>query len=269
MRALGARAAAPPAAGPLAASCRVIWAVMLRDVRTRFFNHGLGYLVAILWPLVHIFILIAFYVYFGRAVPYGDSAYVFFATGLVPFMTYNYLSRFVMMSLMMNRVLLAFPAVKITDIILGRAALETLCIFCVVILLCLLGVAAGYDVTPHDLGGALAALAASIGFGLGMGIISAVISMLTPGWVTVHMLMIVLFYVLSGVIFLPPEVPRQLLEALAWLPLIHATEWMRSAYFEGYPETILDRGYLLSWAVGTILVGLAMERALRGRILQG
>ncbi len=265
----GARGTRRPADGPLAASLRVIWAVMLRDVRTRFFNHGLGYLVAIVWPLVHVLILIGFYVFFGRAVPYGDSAYVFFAVGLTPFMAWNYMSRFVMLSLLMNRPLLAFPAVKVLDVLFGRAALEVLCVFCFIIFLCALGLVMGYDVAPHDLVQASLALAVTIGLGLGFGMVSAVISMMAPGWVTVHMLMIIVFYIASGVIFLPPEMPAQVLEALAWLPLIHATEWMRGAFFEGYPVTILDRGYVTAWAVGSILLGLTLERALRGRMLIG
>ncbi len=37
---------------------RVIYALMLRDVRTRFFGNGLGFLgLSVIWPLVHIVIL--------------------------------------------------------------------------------------------------------------------------------------------------------------------------------------------------------------------
>ncbi len=57
-------------------------AVILRDMRTRFFNHGLGFLIVSLWPLAHMLILLMIYSLTGRRTPFGDSLYVFFALGL-------------------------------------------------------------------------------------------------------------------------------------------------------------------------------------------
>src|SRR5271154_1627922 len=76
---------------------RVLLALMLRNVRTRFFGNGLGYLVAIAWPLSHILIIVAIFTLSGRAAPYGDSVSLFIATGVVPFQTFSYLSRFMML----------------------------------------------------------------------------------------------------------------------------------------------------------------------------
>lgn len=78
-------------------------------MRTRFFGDGLGFLIAIAWPRAHIGVLLAIYRGVGRATPYGDSILVFFGTGLVPFMSFSYMSRFPMLSLLHNRPLLAFP----------------------------------------------------------------------------------------------------------------------------------------------------------------
>ena len=77
---------------------RVMYAVMLRDLRTRFFNHGLGYLVTIAFPLVHIVIIITTYSFFGRSAPFGRDAPLFFATGFAPFMAWMYMSRYIMLS---------------------------------------------------------------------------------------------------------------------------------------------------------------------------
>jgi capsular polysaccharide transport system permease protein len=41
---------------------RVLYALMLRDVRTKFFGNGLGFIaLSIFWPLVHILILLLIY----------------------------------------------------------------------------------------------------------------------------------------------------------------------------------------------------------------
>ncbi len=253
----------------LAASARVIWAVILRDIRTRFFNHALGYLLAISWPMAHILILLVFYAFLGRVAPYGRSIEVFFGTALVPFMTWNYMSRFIMLSLVMNRALLAFPAVKILDVVAGRAVLELLASLCMLALLVALALAAGIDPMPADLLEAAYAMGAALALGLGCGLLSAVVAMLMHGWVTIYTLIVIACYIFSGILFVPTALPAEIAEALAWIPTLHLVEWMRVAYYDGYPETLLDRQYVLGWAVATLLLGLALERALRGRLLGG
>ena len=242
---------------------------MLRDIRIRFFNHGLGYLVAIAWPLAHILILLGFYAVLGRAPPYGESGFVFFGAALVPFMAWNYMSRFIMLSLIMNRPLLAFPAVKVMDILLGRAALEVLASCCMILFLAAIAFAAGIDFMPADVVDAAAALVAALALGLGFGMVSAIIAMAFPPWVTIYTLLIILFYITSGILFVPATLPAALLEPLSWLPTLHAVEWMRVAYFEGYPDSVLNREYLIGWAIGAVLLGFGLERLLRGRLLGG
>jgi ABC-type polysaccharide/polyol phosphate export permease len=66
---------------------RVLLALMLRNIRTRFFGHGLGYLIAIAWPLTHILIVVAVFTLLGRVAPYGDSVVLFIPTGTVTFMS--------------------------------------------------------------------------------------------------------------------------------------------------------------------------------------
>ena len=253
----------------LAVSLRVIWAVMLRDLRTRFFNHGLGYLVALAFPLGHCLILLGVWTLLGRPAPYGDSAVVFFGTALAPFMSWLYMSRYIMLSLLMNRPLLAFPAVKLLDIVFGRAALETLGSCAMVAVLAGLGVIWGLDIAPRDIVEMTLALGVALLMGLGFGLVSALLALAMPAWVTIYVLLQVVLYFASGIIFFPPALPEWARALLSWVPTLHLVEWMRVAYFEGYPADLLDRGYALRWAVGSIGLGLALERAIRGRLLGG
>ena len=72
---------------------RVILAIMLRNIRTRFFGHGFGFLVGIAWPVVHTAIVIALFSIGNRAAPAGDSVVLFVGIGSIQFMTFSYLSR--------------------------------------------------------------------------------------------------------------------------------------------------------------------------------
>ncbi len=110
----------------LAEKKNVMFAVMLRDMRSRFFNHGIGFLMVPLWPLVHILILLTIYTVMGRASPFGDNLLIFFATGLLPTLTFMYVSRGMAMSVISNRNMLSFPVVHIIDVMTARAILELL-----------------------------------------------------------------------------------------------------------------------------------------------
>ena len=103
----------------------VLHALILRDIQTRFGGRHVNFVVALCWPLAHIAILLIIYTMLGRTAPLGASTIMFFATGLTPYMFFQYPARFTLMAVVTNRPLLAFPIVKLLDVILARAVLET------------------------------------------------------------------------------------------------------------------------------------------------
>lgn len=246
---------------------RVLFALMLRNMRTKFFGNGLGYLVAVAWPLTHILILVALFTVLGRAAPFGDSTALFIATGVVPFQTFNYFARFMMISLMKSRPLLAFPEVKVLDMLFAAALLEFLSACCVVIAFLIMAWFAGIDAMPRDIVQAGYALGVCMLLGLGFGLMNGVIALAAPPWFTGYAFLSVLFWFSSGVYFVPDALPQVARRALAWLPVLQAIEWMRSAYYEGYGGLVLDRPYVVGFGLVTVFLGLLLERAMRGHVL--
>lgn len=253
----------------LRAYSRILVALMLRDVQTRFFGSALGFLIAIAWPLSHIFILILIYSLSGRAAPYGDSATLFFATGLLPFMAYNYMARFTMLGVALNRPLLGYPVVKVADILIARAIVEVLNAGCVIICALLLLTAMGIDVRPPRPVDAMSALGACMLLGFGFGLINGVIAGLFTFWVTGFALFQIIMWIASGVAFVPDELPQGARYALSFNPALIGVEWMRSAFYDGYGlGELLDKPYMLGFSLFSLALGLLMERLMRGRILQ-
>jgi capsular polysaccharide transport system permease protein len=246
---------------------RVMFAVMLRNVRTRFFGHGLGYLVAIGWPLTHILILVAIAVFTNRAPPFGESIVVFIATGTVPFMVFSYLSRFMMLSVMMTRPLLAFPEVKVLDVLFASGVLEILSSFCVTVIILILAWLFDVPAMPRDIVQAGYALGAAVLLGLGFGLLNGVIALSAPLWGTISALLTIVLWASSGVVFVPDFLPEPARSIASYHPVLQVVEWMRSAYYEGYGEGLLDRKYVLEVALGSIFLGLLVERGTRGHVL--
>ena len=246
---------------------RVLLALMIRDVQTRFFGNALGFVVAIAWPVSHIFIIIAINSAAGRAAPYGDDPALFFATGVLPFMCFNYMARFITLGLVQNKPLIGYPRVKVADVLLARAIVEVLNAGVVILVTMVILTAWGIDVIPARPLEAMYALLAMMGLGLGFGLVNGVIAGIIPLWFTVFALFQIVMWIASGVILIPDELPEAARWWLSWNPALIGVEWMRSAFYDGYGVgDLLDKRYMLSCVSTSICLGLLFERALRGRV---
>jgi capsular polysaccharide transport system permease protein len=252
----------------LKAQWRVIQALMLHDIRSRMGGNAFGFLImGVVWPLSHILLLIIINAALGRAAPYGDSSALWFATGVVPFMAFQYMARFISLGIVLNRALFSFPVVKVTDIVLARAIIEVLNAGMVVLIVCIVFVAFNISFMPEDIVQACLALLSMMLLGVGVGVINAVISAMYPVWVTGFALLQFVFWAASGILFIPDSLPDFVRYPLSFFPPLQGVEWMRSAYFEGYGSAILDKNYLLSFALITLFLGLMLERFVRGKML--
>ncbi len=247
----------------------VLKALILRDIRTRFFGHGLGYLVAIAWPVVHIAILLGMYAGVGRIAPYGSSTALWFATALVPVMAFIYASRWIMLSVILNQPLLGLPVVKVTDIIVARSILEAAAACCMAAVILASLWLLNISIMPRDVVGASQAMAGAILLGVGVGSFNALIARIAPMWATGYSLLTIVFYIGSGVLFVPDSLPEIARQILSWNPVLHGAEWMRVAYYDAYTSRTLDKTYFIGSGVVWLFLGLACERLIRGRLLQG
>ncbi|OCP35052.1 ABC transporter permease [Ensifer sp. LC163] len=244
-------------------------AVMLRDMRTRFFDHGLGFLVVSLWPLAHMVILIAIFTLVGRQAPFGDSLNVFFATGLIPTLSFMYVSRFMSLSLILNRPMLSFPVVQVFDIMVARAILEIVAAcLTLTFMMCILSII-GDDPFPYDPEQALYAYLATLLLAVGIGMLAGVVTMFLNFFATIYALAMILVYMSSGTMFVAAALPEPLARALAWNPVVQSVEWMRTAYYPTYSDRLLDKEYLLIFGMTALCLGLLLERLTRRKMLEG
>ena len=252
----------------LNAQWRIIVAIMLHDLKTRFFGNEFGFLLYIAWPLTHILVLIAINAGLGRAAPYGESSALYFATGIIPFLAFQYMSRLISLGVILNRPLLSFPIIRITDILFARAIIEILAHGLVIIIVAVIFAAYGINFMPIDLVQACFALLAMTLLGLGFGVINAIIAAAFPFWATGYALLSLLFWFSSGIFYVPDALPEGIRMPLSYLPWLQGVEWMRSAYYLGYGATVLDKAYLLEFGCLSLLCGLLLERMVRGKLLQ-
>lgn len=245
----------------------VMHAIILRDIRSRFFNHGLGFLIQPLFPVAHILILLGIYTFMGRSAVFGDDLKLFFATGLVPVLTINYISRFMSQSLLANKNMLGFPAVHLMDIVLARSVLEFLGIVISTFIIVTMLLATGTDPSPYDLAGAVACMVVTALFAVGTGVFISVISAMLPAVSFVYALSTVIIYLSSGAPVYLGSLPDKYLYYLSFNPAWQAVTWMRTSYYMGYPQQYLDKTYLVMCCLISLMAGFALERMMRKTIM--
>jgi capsular polysaccharide transport system permease protein len=257
-------------AGVLKAQWRIIHALMLRNIKTRLGGNELGFLLmGVGWPLSHILILLLINAGLGRAAPYGESAPLWYATGVIPLVAFQYMSRFIMLGIASNKPLLSFPVIKITDILFASAITEVLNAGLVVLIMFAIFWVFGVDFIPRDVVQACLALLSMMLLGLGWGVINAIVAAAIPGWMLGFILFQIILWMASGVVFVPDALPEAIRIPLSYLPTLQGVEWMRSAYYEDYGTVILDKSYVVYFAVVTLFIGLAVERLVRGKMMGG
>ncbi len=82
-------------------------------------------------------------------------------------------------------------------------------------------------------------------------------------WASVYILILILLYILSGLLFIPSALPENVRYYMGLNPLLQDVEWMRSAYYPDYPTLVLDKLYPIKFGFITLAVGLLLERFAR------
>ena len=114
----------PPAGPPRLRHLRVVAALMLREMDTRFGRAAGGYLWAVVQPLGTILLLAVAFSLMLRTPPMGTSFLLFYATGIVPFNMFRSISSSVAGAVTTNRGLLAYPVVTALDAVIAKFLLE-------------------------------------------------------------------------------------------------------------------------------------------------
>ncbi len=239
---------------------RVVWALMLRETKTLFGKHKLGYLWAVINAAFQIGVFWVIREVGGFHPPHGMSTPAFLLSGFVPFFIFSNSVTTGMNSVNGNRALLVYPQVYPLDILVARTSLQSAVYIVVFSLLLSSAALLGQKVTIIALAPLLTAFIYSCVLGLGAGALCSSLSLMQPVVSQiVPMIVRVLFFV-SGLFFALIELPARFQEILYYNPLCHVIVLARSSFIEGYGRSFVDLYYLFSFSLVTLAAGLLLER---------
>jgi capsular polysaccharide transport system permease protein len=200
--------------------------------------------------------------------PIGTHFFIFYFTGLIPYLLFVHTSSAMSHAVTSNGALLQLPLVTTFDVIAARGLLEIITdVIVAVILLAGFGFI-GLEAAPDDLWMPSMALLATAMFGCGIGFINAVLTVRYRSWDKIWPQVTRLLYFFSGIFYVPGMMPDWARDALLWNPLLHAVDWFRAGFYAAYQPHWLDRSYLVILAILLLLCGLALERGMRRRLCE-
>lgn len=245
---------------------RVIGALMMREMHTRYGRENIGYLWLILEPL---FLATAIGLIHARSASHfgGDIKPVPAALiGYCNFMAFRAMISRAEGVLEANASLFYHRTITPFDILFARALLEQAGTFLAFSLLIGLAIATGIANPP----------ARPLYYALGVGAIfllsfnlSMIVCAITHERRAVGRIIHPMVYVmmpLSGAFFTMHALPKEVRDILLSIPLAHAFELLRYGWFKSAHAQYIDAAYLSAWILGTMLLGLLLLSTARKRI---
>ena len=244
----------------------VVRALLLRETRTRFGAHQLGYLWAFLEPVLFVGTFYVLFLVAGRPAPSGMGMVPFLITGIIPYQLFQVTASRAVNAVQANKTLLFYPQVRPLDLLIARSTLEILTSFSVFALL--MGLYAMWEgslsVSSFLVTWSGLVLSSALGASLGLvlsslGVMSNLVSRLVGPFMRP-------FFWVSGLFFTGSQMPSNIRDMMSYNPLFNTIEMVRDGWFPSYHADGIRLGYVVGWILGLTLLGLALERVARAKI---
>ncbi|MDD0824254.1 ABC transporter permease [Mannheimia sp. AT1] len=239
---------------------RVIHALLMRELITRYGRRNIGFLWLFVEPLLLTLLITIFWKYL-RADKYSTlNIIAFMITGYPIAMMWRNASNRAIGAISSNLSLLYHRNVRVLDTIITRVLLEVAGASIAQILLMAIFIAINWIEPPQDIFYMLCAWGLMAFFAWGFGLIICSISyyfeVFSKIWGTLSFFLLPL----SGAFFFVHNLPPKAQEIALWFPMIHGTEMFRSGYFGEAVTTYESIGYLLVSDLVLLFIGLCLVR---------
>jgi capsular polysaccharide transport system permease protein len=244
-----------------------IFALMMRELKTRFGAKKLGYFWAIAEPAAKASIMAILFTLIGRSSLSGVPVALFLISGIMPFKFFSKLLTQLAGSVQANKALFTYRQVSIFDPLITRLIIEVvtyIVVFCII-----LAVMAwlGFDVEMQNFLDFLMVNVLLISLGFGLGILLCVASVYWEDTGKVVAMVMTPMFVMAGIFFAATMIPQKYLYLFDWNPIFHCIELIRQAMFVSYISPIGDWQYVAFCALISNAVGLMLYQVSRQRFI--
>jgi ABC-2 type transport system permease protein/capsular polysaccharide transport system permease protein len=236
---------------------RVVWALFLREILTRFGRHNIGFLWLFVEPMLFTLGVTAMWTALRAAHGSNLPIVAFAITGYSSVLLWRNMSGRCIGALLPNLSLLYHRNVRPMDIYAARLLLEGVGATMSFVFLVILFGFVGWLQMPEDvlqvIGGWIMLAWFGASLALLLGSLSEQSETIEKLWHPASYLL----FPLSGAAFLVDVLPKQAQDAVLWLPMVHGVEYLREGYFGSRMTAHYDLSYMAICNLGLTIFGLA------------
>lgn len=239
---------------------RVINALLMREIITRYGRKNIGFLWLFVEPLIMTLFIVLAWKFFRADQMSTLNIVAFTITGYPLMMMWRNASNRAIGAISSNLSLLYHRNVRVLDTIFARMLLEIAGATIAQILIISALVAIGWIDLPQDpLYMVIAWLIMAL-FAIGLGLIICSIAQKFEAFGKIWSTLSFVFMPLSGAFFFLHTLPQQAREIFQWVPMVNGTEMFRHGYFGDVIPTYEHVGFLLVCDLAMLFIGLIMVR---------
>lgn len=264
---LGIKASRPTILESARIQLRVIHALFLRELLTRYGRHNIGFLWIFIEPMIFTLGVTALWTA-TQSVHGSNLPIVAFAiTGYSTVLLWRNMPSRCILAITYNSSIMYHRQVKVLDIYLARILLEAIGASMSFFILSSFFIFIEWMEPPEDIlllifGWIVVAI-----FGASLAIFLASLSerfeVIERLWHPVSYLV----FPLSGAAFLVSSLPTTAQEYVLYIPMVHGTEMIREGFFGTKVETIYDPVYLIALTLIMMCLGLALSRRVTDHVV--
>lgn len=246
---------------------QVVYAVLLRETKTRYGDNQLGYVWALIEPTLWVGMFATLYWFTGRHGPPGMPMLQFLVSGIVPFALFRETASRGAGAIGANQGLLYYPQVRPLDLVMARVVLEYATkVVVFVILMTAAGLLVGEEIHIEQPLEVIGGLLLASGLGMGLGLILCGLGVFSKSVERIQGPLLRPLLWFSGIFYVIDGLPTSAQQALLLNPLLHVIELVRSGWFETHQTRVANVWYPLLWLTILLFFGLTLERVARRRL---
>ncbi|MCY4044252.1 MAG: ABC transporter permease [Cellvibrionales bacterium] len=238
----------------------VVKALFVRELKTRFGSSSLGYAWAVIGPFLQIMVLVIIFSVVSRNGYQGLAFALFFAPGILLLNLFTNMANSGVGTVRGNKGLFSYKQVKPFDAFLTRTLLESTIMMVSFLVIHGAFLWYGYEIPFHDPLMALCIFFCMVANGMGFGLIFGSVGVHFKDFDKIISLLMRPLFFISCVIFPLIIIPREYHALFLWNPLVHAIELLRVAIYPHYLAPGVNIGYLFSFSIASLFIGMLFYR---------
>lgn len=245
---------------------RVLGALLMREILTRYGRHNIGFLWLFAEPMIFTLAVTALWSIAKLDQVSALPIVAFAITGYSSVLMWRNMPGRCISAIEPNLPLLYHRNVKIMDVFLARLALEVAGTTMSFVALILIFWSIGWLSPPENILKVALAWFMLAWFGAGLAVFLGALSwsseIVEKLW---HPVAYILFP-LSGAAFLVNSLPPAAQDAILYLPMVHGVEYLREGFFGSAITARYHLAYMAAWNAGLTIAGLLRVRAISGEV---